>query len=295
MSVEQRKKTRVPIHLKAEITTPEGERIEVLTETISFSGVKLKLPDVHLEWAVGFPLESYFTLKIFFPAGDDDTFIIDLQCRLIRKEARFLGAALLGIDLDSYETFKFMLINHSTAPTQILQEVNRKPGITVERIEERLLKGIVGKYLCEAMDEISTSFLRLLVIPGKEVQQNSVDPYDPPLANITATVAFNGVIKGGVHLSMPYDAAFTLAGALAQESFSHVETEMIDACGELANLLAGGIQTRLSSEYEDINLTPPEVIFGGDYHIAMHNDLSSVRQYFQVDSFPFFAEFFFSI
>lgn len=105
----------------------------------------------------------------------------------------------------------------------------------------------------ESLMEIAVTMLFLDV----ETTETGMDDIET-----TAVVGLSGAINGGLHLVMPLGGACLLAGSLTGMDTESLDDEAQDALGELANMIAGGIQTRLSSEMGNISLTPPLVAKG---------------------------------
>lgn len=154
----------------------------------------------------------------------------------------------------------------------------------------------IGEHLSDAMIEsvhdIFLAFLSLEVFPGPSIEKPDDTPYEPPKTDMTALIGFSGAVRGGIHLACPQHVALTLAGSLSGTSFDTVCPDSNDALGELANMIAGGVQTRLASLGE-IQLTPPAIISGSNVDLSYQKNLSSVKQYFKLDAGPFFVECFF--
>ena len=146
--------------------------------------------------------------------------------------------------------------------------------------------------IVESVHDIFLAFLSIEVFPGPSIEKPAFDPYEPPRTEVTALVGFSGFIRGGIHLSCPLHVALILAGTLAETPFDSMGEEASDAVGELANMIAGGLQTRFD-DYGDICLTPPAVICGTHFGMRYDKNLASIKQYFKVDSGPFFVECFY--
>lgn len=138
----------------------------------------------------------------------------------------------------------------------------------------------------EAVEEIASTMLFVSIHPmssGTDVE-----------VGISAIVGLNGGLKGCARLGSPNGTAIALASALMGEEIGEFTAEGADAFGELANMITGGIQTRLSGELGEINLTPP-VVINGPGHTAHCDscDQIAVTQ-FESDGSPFFFEVMYS-
>lgn len=83
-------------------------------------------------------------------------------------------------------------------------------------------------------------------------------------AAFLATITFSGQIKGCFGLCLGQTGArATAAGMLCLEDPEELhENDVVDAVGEIANMVMGGIKTRLQEEIRDLEISIPSVIHG---------------------------------
>ncbi|MBF0417352.1 MAG: chemotaxis protein CheX [Magnetococcales bacterium] len=145
----------------------------------------------------------------------------------------------------------------------------------------------------EAIDETSVAFFTtdIGIKAGPSVSTSADEPYVPPQADVTAVISFNGAFEGGVHVSAPFHCAVALAAAFSGETIESFNNTAKDAIGELANIIAGAVKSRICEDM--INLTPPQVIVGRDHQIGYTKPLGSTKCYFRTDNGPFFVEVFY--
>ncbi|MBF0416698.1 MAG: chemotaxis protein CheX [Magnetococcales bacterium] len=146
----------------------------------------------------------------------------------------------------------------------------------------------------EAIRETEAAFftMDIGIKAGPAVTTSAHEPYVPPQADVTAILAFNGSIEGGVHLSAPFHSAVALAAAFSGEEISDFNGTAKDAIGELANIIAGAVKSRICDD--QIQLTPPRVVVGRDHLVGITKRQASTKCYFKTDSGPFLVEVFFS-
>lgn len=157
------------------------------------------------------------------------------------------------------------------------------------------MKHEFAQMIKESVHDLFIAFMPVTVTPGPMISKKEDDLYHPPNTEVTAIINFSGGIQGGVHLACPTHTAVELAASFADESFKTMDGEAGDSFGEINNIIAGGLQTRLSDRYGNISLTPPTLITGTDYSMQYKTNFNSVKQYFKCDSGPFFVEFYFYI
>ncbi|OSM05017.1 chemotaxis protein CheX [Magnetofaba australis] len=151
----------------------------------------------------------------------------------------------------------------------------------------------ISKAIVDSVHDIFLAFLSLEVSPGPAIAKPEFEPYTPPESEATATVGFSGGLKGGIHLSCPMYVALALAASFSGEEYTEMDAEASDGFGELANMVAGGLQSRLSEKHGEINLTPPNVIRGSNFAMSYNRSLNSIKQYFRIEHGPFFVECFY--
>ncbi|ABK44277.1 inhibitor of MCP methylation-like protein [Magnetococcus marinus MC-1] len=113
--------------------------------------------------------------------------------------------------------------------------------------------------------------------------------------NICAVVGYNQGLEGSVRLSAPTAGALKVAGALLGEERDSMDAEMQDGFGEMANMVAGGIQSRLEADLGAIGMTPPMVVRGNNYEVDGATGFEVVHQLFTLEGELFFCEIYFDV
>jgi len=82
---------------------------------------------------------------------------------------------------------------------------------------------------------------------------------------VAAMIGLAGKYSGnGIVVCSP-EAACTLAGRLLTTRFENVNEEVLDALGEIANMIVGNIKTNLWSRLGEMGLSTPTIIHGRDF------------------------------
>lgn len=286
---QPREHERISLKLKAELCMPDKKVYAVTTGNVGLGGSKLHLPEVDSNYI------GKIGLLRLIVQSDPDPILIELQCRIVWEDETGIGLEFFGIDEKRYQELSELLKNGSINSVKIQQEIKNKFHLSVSTLKTKLFQDQLSAYIVEIVNDTFIAFLTLTPKPGPSVASFADEvEYEPPQSDATAMIHFNGAISGGIHLSAPLHVALALSGSFAQHEFERMDEMAVDAFGELANLVAGGVQTRLSGDFEDINLTPPVVVLGEDFAMAYKSDLSSVKQYFMIKKGPFFVECFFS-
>jgi len=121
--------------------------------------------------------------------------------------------------------------------------------------------------------ETTVSFKEVVFDGAKEVFESMVflplEPSDsteptPEEATLLATITFTGTLQGHLSVSCSRLAARAIAaGMLCMESADELADEdVVDAMGEIANLVMGSVKTRVQGEVAALDLSIPSVVEG---------------------------------
>lgn len=93
-----------------------------------------------------------------------------------------------------------------------------------------------------------------------------------------ATITFTGDLEGCFAITCNADGArFVTAGMLCLEPDTQPsEAETIDALGEIANMIMGGVKTRVQHEITNIEISIPSVICGRQLQNRLGEALSRI-------------------
>jgi len=85
--------------------------------------------------------------------------------------------------------------------------------------------------------------------------------------DISAVIGLSGAVKGAVIVSMKADLAVKLTDLLAGEGHSEIDADVVDAIGEINNIIAGNIKPKVPNG-EKIVISIPTIIKGKEHSIA---------------------------
>ena len=142
--------------------------------------------------------------------------------------------------------------------------------------------------LREAVTEIAETMLFVDIGQG-EVNHNCAEI----TPEYSAVIGYGEAIQGSLHIFGPKSAVLKLSSALLGEVRDEMDAEMCDAFGEMANLVAGGVQGRLEGELGAISLSPPEIISNQSVHRRGEGSRSCISHPFYLEGEGFFIEIFF--
>lgn len=105
----------------------------------------------------------------------------------------------------------------------------------------------------------STVFSTMLSCPIKRASLE-LKEHRHPTHEVSAVIGLSGRISGSVVLSMEEQVALKAAGEMMFTEYTNVDSEVFDAIGELANMVAGGAKAELAEM--DLSLGLPNVVVG---------------------------------
>jgi chemotaxis protein CheX len=94
-----------------------------------------------------------------------------------------------------------------------------------------------------------------------------VDPEKGMEWDISAVIGLSGVVKGAVIISMKTELAVKLTDLLAGEGHSELDADVVDAIGEINNIIAGNIKPKVPNG-DKIVISIPTIIKGKEHSIA---------------------------
>jgi len=118
-------------------------------------------------------------------------------------------------------------------------------------------------------------FVEVTVNTFKEFVGIDVSPRHPHFLDpekgfewdISAVIGLSGVVKGAVIISMKADLAMKLTDLLTDMEHTEIDADVIDAIGEINNIIAGNIKPKVPNG-EKIVISIPTIIKGREHSIA---------------------------
>ncbi|SHH57189.1 chemotaxis protein CheX [Desulfofustis glycolicus DSM 9705] len=87
-------------------------------------------------------------------------------------------------------------------------------------------------------------------------------------ARVTGMIGFGGTIKGMIGVSATADMAKIVTGSLLGMEIAHLDDDVKDAFGEIANMIAGALKSACGENGIDIDLAIPNSVVGDCLHIS---------------------------
>lgn len=125
----------------------------------------------------------------------------------------------------------------------------------------------------------------------------SINP-DEPLSDgkqvldchISAMIGLTGDFSAMLGIHCPEPVGLAIAGAMLGMDLEEIDADVKDALGEIANMIAGGLKERFSSEGVSLELAIPTAIAGKSYTISSPTRSNRTVIPFSVEQGQFFVE-----
>lgn len=106
--------------------------------------------------------------------------------------------------------------------------------------------------------------------------------------HVSGVIGLSGKAVGTVVLSFSETVALKAASALLLEEMSEINTEVLDAVGELTNMVAGAAKAQLE-EYQ-LSVSLPNVVTGHQHMVHFPSTVTPISIPFETDYGPFTLE-----
>ena len=104
-----------------------------------------------------------------------------------------------------------------------------------------------------------------------------------PKSNVVGTISFAGSESGVVVFYSTTDAANVIAGSMLGMPATAVNGEMPDAIGEITNMIAGALRTKMTDAGHPWAISIPTVTIGSDFYTRYVSNVSRVLLPFKME------------
>jgi len=150
-----------------------------------------------------------------------------------------------------------------------------------------VLSESVRKMLCSSAGatllEVSAREVFAMML-GTSLEEGS--SASPPRTELTAMVGLAGPLCGIVSVRCNADAAAAMASRMLGEEITPRDPRVMDALGEVCNMLTGNFKAKVSELCDACLLSVPTIIRGADYQLHSLLTGSSVERALTFDGFP---------
>ena len=137
----------------------------------------------------------------------------------------------------------------------------------------------ISNKVIDATVEIFSTMLMMDIVPGEPVPREDL-PFE---SSVTGMIGMAGLYKGVLAMHMPNQVAMKITGNFLGMDVEEVNEDVLDAIGELANMLGGSVKSILSEKGKDIELSMPSTIAGEKYDFQIRENADLLVVPFKVD------------
>ena len=139
------------------------------------------------------------------------------------------------------------------------------------------LEGLMENIATDITDSTKTLFETMIMLDLK--YDNAFFEDDTQIkTDVIGMVSFTGKYHGVIALFCSKRFALKVASAMLMTEMTDFTHEVKDAVGEVSNMIAGNVKTKLASQYGDMHLSIPIVIAGEGLSITAVNNNPVVAQ-----------------
>lgn len=146
---------------------------------------------------------------------------------------------------------------------------------------------IKTEYINPFIESVSTVFRTMLNLDVRRGKLYFKDGFQPS-HEITGVIGLSGAAKGSVLLGVGKSVAIRATEILLGETFSTIDHNVVDAVGELANMIVGSAKAQLESL--NLNMGLPTVVVGKNHSVVFPTGIHPIGIPFESDAGPFCLE-----
>ncbi len=140
-------------------------------------------------------------------------------------------------------------------------------------------------HICKAVEEI---FASMIFMDVSVLDEESASLEGESM--LSGVIGFAGDLKGTLLIHLPVPVAVAVTNAFLELDLEEVDSEVKDAIGELANMVAGGFKYHLPDNGQGTQLSIPSVISGQGYTCEATGSYSRLVVPFETPAGPFLTE-----
>ena len=143
-----------------------------------------------------------------------------------------------------------------------------------------------AKKIAETTEEIFNTMIFMAVSVDAPLEQGKQDLG----CHISAMIGLTGGFSAMLSIHCPETVGLAISGAMLGIELEEIDTDVKDALGEIANMVAGGLKERFAAENIALELAIPTAISGKSYTIASPTRSNRVIIPFNIEAGQFFIE-----
>jgi chemotaxis protein CheX len=144
-----------------------------------------------------------------------------------------------------------------------------------------------AEYINPFLTSLTTTFRTMLAIEASRGEM-WLKADSAPLHEVSGVIGLSGKAVGSVVLSLSADLAKKSASHMLMTEIDEINDDVIDAVGELANMVAGAAKAQL--EELEMSVSLPNVITGTNYAVRFPSDVKPICIPYTTDWGPLVLE-----
>jgi CheY-specific phosphatase CheX len=151
-----------------------------------------------------------------------------------------------------------------------------------------LLKEDLTKAL---VDSVKDAFKTMLSVELTDHEQQNL----PSTAELICTIGLAGKMEGSVSVSLSGVSACAIVSKMLCTEITEISQDVCDGMGEVVNVVAGGIKTRVVPLNCSFEVSIPTVVRGKQMYLNVAEDLDRISRRFEGDGISFEVELIYKI
>lgn len=120
----------------------------------------------------------------------------------------------------------------------------------------------INPFLAAVMDVLGT-MAQVEAKPGKPY----INSRGLAVGDVTGIIGVTGFSKGSISLTLEQGAILTIVNSMLMESYTEINADIVDAVGELTNMIAGQARRALAEQGMSFQASTPSVVVGKGHKI----------------------------
>lgn len=144
----------------------------------------------------------------------------------------------------------------------------------------------IVRYIIESTEEVFNTMIFMEV----STEGCMTEGKESIFSHFSAMIGISGDLMAMISIHCSAYIAMDIAGAMLDTEFDEIDADVKDALGEVANMLAGGLKSRLLDDGIDVTLAIPTTVTGTGYSISSPKRSNRIVIPFDVVQGQFFVD-----
>jgi len=153
----------------------------------------------------------------------------------------------------------------------------------------RLMNRQIIEYAKKVVNEIFSKMIFIKPINEKPIM-GTENSNIPGKKDISGIIGLGGNISASIMVHFEQESALRVTSSMLGMEYKEIDSDVIDAVGEMTNMIAGGIKTELAGIGIELDLGLPIVVTGKNFNTDCINKEDSVLMPFKIDGHSMFVE-----